>query len=131
MGKAISKGIFDEIVDRAACHRSAVVYRAGGGELSSRAFRSAREAFEFVYNTLEIAGHETFSCEWRYLDNSGKERREEIEIEFDSIEIGGEEGCAFLIDGKRLSSCAFKGKDAFADELVYRLFIALAREIHS
>lgn len=113
MRKAISKEIFDEIVGRAACGRPAVAYRAGG-KASSREFPSAREAFAFVHNTLEIAGHAAFRCEYRHLDNAGAERRKEIEIEFD-----------------RAEGCCAHSADGFADELVYRLFLALAGEIHA
>ena len=123
MGKAISKGIFDETLDRAA-RRPAVIYHTGRGEPSSRFFRSAREAFEFVYNTLEIAGHETFSCEFRYMDGSGKERAKKMEIGFDFAEAGGSWGCAYSIDGEAPSSCAFKGRDDFADGFVYGAFLA-------
>lgn len=130
MGKAISKGIFDEIVGRAICHRPAVAYDIRDGEPSSRIFRNAREAFEFVYNTLEIVKHATFYCLYSYLDGSGNERTEETVIKFDYVEIAGLKACAYSIDGKAPSSCAFKGRDAFADELVYGVFAAMAKEIH-
>lgn len=126
MRKAISKEVFDEIVGRAACTRPVVAYRAGG-KPSVRVFGSAREAFEFVYNTLGIMGHATFSCAWRYLDGSGKECTKEAEIRFDSVEGI----CAYSVDGKAPSSCEFKGRDEFADEFVYRLSMAIAAEIHS
>lgn len=127
MGKAISKGIFDEIVGRAACHRPAVVYEFREGEPSSRVFRNAREAFEFVYNTLELVGHATFSCAFRYADGSGEERTKETEIRFDFVEAGA---CAYSVDGAAPSGRAFKGRDDFADELVYAAFVALAKEMH-
>lgn len=127
MGKTISKGIFDEIVDRATCHRPAVVYDTRDGEPSSRVFPKARDAFEFVYNTLEILKRATFYCAYSYLDGSGNRRTKETAIRFDFAETGG----AFLVDGKALSSYVMKDKDEFADELVYMVFIAMAKEIHS
>lgn len=131
MGKTISKGIFDEIVDRAICHRPAVVYDIRDGEPSSRIFQNARGAFEFVYNTLEIVKHATLYCVYSYLDGSGNQRTEETVIRFDFVEFRRPKRYTFLVDGVEISSYALKGRDEFADELVYRVFVAIAKEIHS
>lgn len=131
MGNTISKSIFEEIVGRAVCDNPVIHYDTSDERVVGHIFWRVRDAFEFMYNTLEILGRETFHCKYHYLDGSGNEQINKMEIRFDFIEIGGSKGCACLVDGVEISSYVFKGRDEFADEFVYRVFAAMAKEIHS